>query len=56
MPPLNTLLTTLHVFCDMIIIGKESTIAFSTIDKLVVYFKIKRKLKKSDSTSVLSES
>ena len=36
--PLNTLLTTLHVFRDMIIIGKESTIAFSAINKLVALF------------------
>ena len=28
-PPLNTLLTVFHLFCDMIIIGKESSIAFS---------------------------
>ena len=27
--PLNALLTALHLFCDMIIIGKESSIAFS---------------------------
>ena len=27
--PLNTLLTVLHLFCDMITIGKESSIAFS---------------------------
>ena len=27
--PLNTLLAVLHLFCDMIIIGKESSIAFS---------------------------
>ena len=26
--PLNTLLTVFHLFCDMIIIGKESSIAF----------------------------
>ena len=34
MPPLNTLLIALHLFRDMIIIGKESCIAFSAIDKL----------------------
>ena len=38
MPPLNTLLTALHLFRDMIIIEKESTIAFSAIDKLVALF------------------
>ena len=36
--PKNTLLTTLHLFCDMIIMGKGSTIAFSAIDKLVALF------------------
>ena len=36
--PLNTLLTALHRFRDMIIIKKESTIAFSAIDKLVALF------------------
>ena len=35
---LNTLLTALHLFGDMIIIGKELTIAFSAIDKLVALF------------------
>ena len=35
---LYTLLTSLHLFCDMIMIGKESTIAFSAIDKLVASF------------------
>ena len=35
---LNTLLRALHLFRDMIIIGKESTIAFSAIDKLVTLF------------------
>ena len=35
---LNTLLmTALHLVCDMIIIGKELTIAFSAIDKLVTF-------------------
>ena len=29
--PLNTLLTALHLFCDVIIIGKESSIAFRAI-------------------------
>ena len=38
-PPLvNTLLTALHLFRDMIIIRKESTIAFNAIDKLVALF------------------
>ena len=36
--PLNTLLTVLHLFCDIIVIGKESTIVFSAIDKLVALF------------------
>ena len=36
--PLNTLLTALHLFCDMIIIGKELTNAFSAINKLVALF------------------
>ena len=36
--PLNTLLTALHLFRDMIIIIKELTIAFSAIDKLVASF------------------
>ena len=36
--PLNTLLTALHLFRVIIIIGKESTIAFSAIDKLVALF------------------
>ena len=35
---LNTLLRALHVFRDMIIIRKESTIAFRAIDKLVAFF------------------
>ena len=30
---LNTLLTALHLFRDMIIIGKESTIVFSAIER-----------------------
>ena len=34
-PPLHTLQTALHLFCDMILIEKESTIAFSAIDKSV---------------------
>ena len=33
----NTLLTVLHLFCDMIILGQESTIAFSAIDKSVAF-------------------
>ena len=36
--PLNTLLTAIHQFRDMIKIQKESTIAFSAIDKLVALF------------------
>ena len=39
-PPLNTLLTALHPFRDMIIIRKESTIVFSAIDN---YFKKKKR-------------
>ena len=35
--PLNTLLAALHLFRNMIIIKKESTI-FSAIDKLVALF------------------
>ena len=38
--PLNTLLTALHLFRNMNIIGKEATIAFSAIDKLVAFFLI----------------
>ena len=34
-PSFNTLLTALYLFREMIMIGKESTIAFSAIDKLV---------------------
>ena len=34
-PALNTLLTALHLFRDMIMTRKESTIAFSAMDKLV---------------------
>ena len=56
MLPLNTLLTALHLFRDMIIIGKESTIAFSAIDKLVVLFQNLGKAEKSDSALVPSES
>ena len=37
-PPLNTLLTALDLFRDIFIIAKESTIAFSAIDKLVALF------------------
>ena len=37
-PLLNTLLTALNRFRDMIIMKKESTIAFSDIDKLVALF------------------
>ena len=57
-PFLNTLLTALHLFCDMILIGKESTIAFSAIDKLVVLFQNLEKAEgKGNSTMlVLSES
>ena len=50
MPLLNTLLTTLHLFRDMMIIGKESAIAFSAIDKSEkailrqYYQKVKRKV------------
>ena len=42
MSPLNTLLTSLHLFRDMIIMGKESTIAFNAIDELLgpLYLKI----------------
>ena len=41
----------LHLFCDMIIIGKESTIAFSAIDKLVALFQnLEKAERKSDST------
>ena len=36
--PLHMLLTALHLFRDMIIIKKESTIAFSAVDKLVALF------------------
>ena len=36
--PLNTLLTALCLFRDMILIGKESTLVFSAIDKLVALF------------------
>ena len=51
------LLTALHLFCDMIIIGKESTIAFSAIDKLVALVKnLEKAERKSDSTLVQSES
>ena len=39
MPPLNTFHTAFHQFRDMIATGKESTIVFSTIDKLVASFK-----------------
>ena len=38
MPPLNTFLTALYLFCGMIMIGKESTVAFSVVDKLVALF------------------
>ena len=57
MPPLlNTLLTTLLLFRDIIIIRKESTIAFGAIDKLVVIFQnLEKAERKSDSTLVLSE-
>ena len=37
--PLNTLLTALHIFRDMILIGKKSTIVFSAIDKLVAFMR-----------------
>ena len=41
----------------MIIIGKKSTIAFSTIDKLVAFFfNLEKAERKSDSTLVLSAS
>ena len=36
--PLNALLTSLHLFRYIIITGKESSIAFSAIDKLVALF------------------
>ena len=38
MLPVNTRLKALHPFRDMIIIGKESTIASSAIDRLVALF------------------
>ena len=38
--PLNALPTALHLFRDMIVIEKESTIASSVIDKLVAFFLI----------------
>ena len=51
--PLNTLLTALHLFRNMIIIGKESTIAFSAIDKLVaLFYNLEKAERKSDSTLV----
>ena len=54
---LNTLLTVLHLFRDMIIIGKESSIAFSAIDKLVdLFYNLEKVERKSDSTLVLFES
>ena len=57
MPPLNTLLTALYLFCGMIMIEKESTVAFSVVDKLVaLFFNLEKAEKKSDSTFVLSES
>ena len=34
-PALNTLAIALHLFRDMVMIGKESTVAFGAIDKLV---------------------
>ena len=45
-PPLNTLLTALHLFRDMIIIEKESTIAFNAIEKLVTLFQNLEKAEK----------
>ena len=52
--PLNTLLTALHLFRD---IGKESTIAFSVIDKIVALFLNSEKAeRKIYSTLLLSES
>ena len=48
-PSLNTILTVLHLFCDMIIIGEESTIAFSSIDKLVaLFYNLEKAERKSD--------
>ena len=45
-PPLNTILTALHLFCDMIIIG---TSAFSSIDKLVaLFYNLEKAKRKSD--------
>ena len=47
----------LHLFRDIIIIKKESTIAFSAIDKLVaLFYNLEKAKRKSDSTLVLSES
>ena len=55
-PPLNTLLTALHLFRGMIIIVKESSIAFSAIDKLVALFSnLEKAERKSGSTMILSE-
>ena len=52
-PLLNTHLTALHLFRDMIIIGKESTIAFSAIDKLDALFQnLEKAERRSDSTLV----
>ena len=49
------LLTVLYVNRDRILIGKESTIVVSGIDKLVALFENLEKAKrKSDSTLVLS--
>ena len=53
--PLNSLLTALHLFCDMII-GKESTIAFSAIAKLVTtFFNLEKAERKSNFTLIKSE-
>ena len=46
----NTLLTVLHQYRDMITIGKESTIAFRAIDKLVALF---QNLEKAQRKSVI---
>ena len=54
---LNTLLTAFHLFRDMIMIGKDLTIAFSAIGKLVaLVLNLEKAERKSNSTLALSES
>ena len=56
-PQIRSWQHSLRLFHDMIVIGKEATIAFSAIDKLVAFFfNLEKAERKTDFTLVLCES